>query len=198
MNKNWYITLVVLLILLIGGLTGYYIYKLNKTSNLENMEETELAKQEVKQENFINNEISSIETSQKEVKISPNAKVIQKIYYNYCDHMTREEENVKEEYVNETEEEFQKEYPDWKIENFSENEITVYKEEEGMCKKHYKIKDTNGILTVYTLNEKGEETLKEVTGVVTQYLPETDFALVQDGIEAIGDEQLYSILEDFE
>lgn len=43
-----------------------------------------------------------------------------------------------------------------------------------------------------------KETLKEMTHIVTSYLPETDLAKLKEGIQVVGKEELNSTIEDYE
>ena len=116
------------------------------------------------------NEINNVvPTAVVEEKVSPNAKVLQKQYYK-----------------------------DWNVDSFSKNEIIIYKEESGFCNQHYLIKEHNGVLGIYTIDENGKITLKEDTEIQTMYLPEADLEKVKQGIEAVGNMELNSALEDFE
>ena len=60
------------------------------------------------------------------------------------------------------------------------------------------IKENNGYIAIYYLDEQGNETLKETTSIVMQYLPETDIERLKQGIHVVGDEQLNATLEDYE
>ena len=163
----------------------------NETKGTELKETTELAKN-----NF--NENNSIETSAIETKISPNAKIIKKEYYKKCDHLKKEVEDIPQKLINKSEEDVEKEYSDWKIEGYSANEIVIYKEYGGLCDEHYIVKQHNGVLGIYKLNTEGEEVFVKDTEIQTQYLPEIDILKLQEGITAIGQAELNSVLEDFE
>ena len=63
---------------------------------------------------------------------------------------------------------------------------------------HYVVREHGEVLGIYTTDETGEETWKEDTDIATRYLTEEDLIKVQEGIKAIGDDQLHSVLEDFE
>lgn len=126
-----------------------------------------------------------IETSVSDEKVSPNATLIIKKHYKKCGHTTEDYASVPEEVVNKTEDEVKKIYSDWKIERFSENELVLYKELTGICKEHYILKEHNGVIGIYTLNDSDEKIFQEDTSIATEYLPEEDFIRIQEGIEAI-------------
>lgn len=195
MKKGWIIGILIALLLLVGIVAGIYVHQKNQTPNGNFVQNKELA-QESKEKEENNN--LAISTSTIEEKISPSSKLIQKQYFKGCDHLIRSIKDIPEELVNSTEQEIERTYPDWKIEKFSKDEIVIYQEKEGFCNQHYKVKEHNGVLGIFTIDENGNETLKEDTEIETQYLPEIDLQKVKEGIEAMGDEQLHSILEDFE
>ena len=74
----------------------------------------------------------------------------------------------------------------------------MYKEEEGICKEHYILRDYNGYIAIYRLESDGKETLQEITGIVTSYLPEIDIERLNIGIRVNGKQELHSSLEDYE
>lgn len=189
--KKWVIITICVLVLLGLGALFAIIQNNNETKGTELQESTELASN-----NF--NENNSIETSAIETKISPNAKIIKKEYYKKCDHLKKEVEDIPQKLINKSEEDVEKEYSDWKIEGYSANEIVIYKEYEGLCDEHYIVKQHNGVLGIYKLNTEGEEVFVKDTEIQTQYLPEIDILKFQEGIKAIGQAELNSVLEDFE
>lgn len=189
MRKGWIIALAIFL-LIIGVALGISVYNKNKTDNTNIVDNKKLA-----EENEINNVVP---TAVVEEKVSPNAKVIQKQYFTGCNHLLKETKDIPENLVNKNKEEVEKYYKDWNVDSFSKNEIIIYKEESGFCNQHYLIKEHNGVLGVYTIDGNGKITLKEDTEIQTMYLPEADLEKVKQGIEAVGNMELNSALEDFE
>lgn len=195
MRKGWIIAIIALLLLMIGIVVGISVFRMNQTHNNNMLEDKQLAEEQENKEEEINNVIV---TSVIEEKTSPNTTFIQKQYFKGCDHIQKETMEISEEDVNLTQEQMQKQYSDWKIEKFSSNEVVLYKEQEGYCGEHYVVRENNGTLAIYTLDENGKETWKEDTEIVTMYLPETDLARIREGIKVTGITNLRSILEDYE
>lgn len=190
---------IILGIILFGFLTGLYIYKI--TSVDENKEDMEIANKEIVEDECtaeyeLLEEIKAA-NAQKE-KISPNAKLITKVYYDGCGHTVKNTDIVQQEHINLTEEEFAEEYEDWEISQFSRDEIILSKTEEGICNEHYIIKEKDGYIAIYSLDENDNETLEDITEISTVVLPNTDLVKLQGGMRAYGKESLYSLLEDFE
>lgn len=194
MRTGWKIAIIIgiMLLFLIGVITGVYFYEKDKTKD-SNIGTKQLANLE---QNQIENEV--ISTSIAETKLSPNCTITEKQYFKGCDHFIKEIKEIPEEWINFTEEQVKEQYVDWKIESLTNNEIIVSQEKEGYCGMHYIVKEHGEVLGIYTTDETGEETWKEDTDIATRYLTEEDLIKVQEGIKAIGDDQLHSVLEDFE
>lgn len=64
--------------------------------------------------------------------------------------------------------------------------------------KHYILKDVDGKIVVYQIENNGEEILYEKTEISTEYLPDKDKALIVAGIEVKGEQKLNELLESFE
>ena len=97
-----------------------------------------------------------------------------------------------------TKEEFEKKYKDYQIEEFSSKQINLYTQVAGICPEHYLVGESEGIINIYKINEKGETELYETTNVSLEYLPVEDQEKIKSGIEAIGQENLNQILENLE
>ncbi|MCI9246309.1 MAG: hypothetical protein HFJ30_04195 [Clostridia bacterium] len=198
MRTGWKIAIAfgIMLLFLIGVITGVYFYEKDriKDSNIGTKQLAHLEQQE--NENQVENDVVSTSTS--ETKLSPNCTITEKQYFKGCDHFIKEIKEIPEEWINFTEEQVKEQYADWKIESLINNEIIVSQEKEGYCGMHYVVREHGEVLGIYTTDETGEETWKEDTDIATRYLTEEDLIKVQEGIKAIGDDQLHSVLEDFE
>lgn len=89
-------------------------------------------------------------------------------------------------------------YSQWEVKGFSPNEIVLYRQLDGICREHYLIKELDGVIAIYVLDENESATLQEKTSIATQYLTESDLENIKQGIRANGKEELNSILEDYE
>ena len=191
-----YIVLVILAIVL-SFFLGTYLYKLDKI-NEELAFEVEYTTNKAK--NAINQAEEILQrTSSSEDKINPDTKIIEKVYYNDCNHIVQTEKQAPEEMVNETKDLFQAEYIGWEIQKFTNTEVVVYKEIYDFCDEHYCIKDNNGTITVYKLDKYGKEKeLIEETDIQTQYLAEEDIEKLEEGIIVYNKAEVSKKLEDFE
>lgn len=131
-------------------------------------------------------------------KISANSQLILKKYFKQCDHTINEYVELPKELVNMTKEEVQKHYPDWEVIGFEKEKVILYKEFDGVCGEHFKLRVENGKVVVYIVDTDGKESLYEKTNISSEYLTETDLINMQDGLEIYGKEELNQIIEDFE
>ncbi len=131
-------------------------------------------------------------------KVSPDCKIILRKMYNKCNHIIDEQVELPQEIVNMNKEQLEKEYVNWKVESFSPNEVILYKEVDGQCGQHYILRDNDGIIVIYQINENGEEELLDETEISTEYLTQTDLIEIQKGLKVNSLEELNKILEDYE
>ena len=139
-----------------------------------------------------------LQASTKQEKISPNCFITFKVKYKKCGHVTSNCERVKDTLVNKTKEELQKEYINWNIEEFSEGNIVLSKDEEGYCNEHYLVQDKDGRVVVYKILEDGTKQNYEQTEISTEYLSDSDKIQIKEGIRINGKQNLNQLIEDFE
>lgn len=198
MKKSYIIGIIVTAILAITTALIIVFYNTkNSKSDLKTQTETQLAEKQIQNQNQEYN-LQMISTLASEEKASPMALLIFKTKYNSCGHIITNRVEIPKELVNKTEDEIKKQYEDWIIEEFTANQITFYKEKDGICNEHYILREKNGYLAIYTIDLFGNETLKEMTQIVTSYLPETDIMRLKEGIQVNGKEELNATLEDYE
>ena len=192
-----YIIFILIVALAISFVLGLYLYKLNKI-NEEIAFEAEY--QRIESQNVIKEAENILkETSSIDNKTSPNTKIIEKIYYNDCEHLVQTEKKITESLINKNESEFQIEYMGWEIQKFTPSEVVVYKEVNDFCNEHFLLKEVEGEIVIYSLDKYDNE--KEIireTGIQTKYLSELDIENLKKGIKVYGKKNLNSIIEDFE
>ncbi len=190
--KKYLIILLLTITFAILFALGIYIYQ-NNTANIKQNENVKLANYENQ-----TNTIEFIATSTGEVKITPNATVIYQTKYTQCGHIIENKSTVEEDMVNLNENELKEKYNEYQIKKFDDKEIILYKEEKGLCKEHYVLRNYNGYIAIYNLEANGKENLVEVTSIVTNYLPEIDIERLDIGIRVNGKQELNATLEDYE
>lgn len=153
---------------IIGFLIGRSIFKpAVDNSNIISQKENNLEKN-----NFINvekNEKIAVNTS--EEKISVNTIIKKVTYYSNCNHNIELIIKDKKKYINMTKEMLQKEFPDWEIKEFNRDNVILYKEEDDFCNEHFLVKDEDGYVTIYTIdNNENILELLDKTDISTKYL----------------------------
>lgn len=190
MKKRYLALIYVLSIIIcitIAVIIGMYIGKRN-TLEMERLSKN----------NEINVQNDSVSTSSAEEKLKPVANVYMKQYYKSCGHTCIEKYGIPEKVVNMTEEEVKKYYYGWKVESFSDKELLISKENPGLCDEHFIIRDVDGMVVVYNYDCDRNENLYLSTQVLTKYLPKEDVEKLNDGINIVGKENLYELLQDYE
>lgn len=195
MKKAIWIILLMGLAIISGFFVGIRLYNAKDSSN-------ELANnvENISNNNLINN-VTNIEilTSASEEKISIDTEIVEEIYYTECDHLIRATKRDIKNLVNMTKEELARKYPDWEIKEFSSERVVLYKEEQDFCNEHYLVKDVDGYVTVYSMNNNDKIIEQaEVTEIETRYLTETDQEDLKEGIKVYTEQKLNKLIEDFE
>ncbi len=196
MNNKIAITISIISIIILGIIFGYIMSgaafepTVNENAMLNN---NEILATE-------NNEfVVTLETSVvEEEKTTPNTLIVYKVYYTPCKHYIKTYEDIDTSLVNLTQQEFKERTREWSIEKFSSEEIELTKEVEAFCNEHYKLKLENNVIVIYQIDEFGNETEYEQTGITTEYLTNEDILKLTAGIEVYGKENLSSTIEDYE
>lgn len=196
MRKGYLISIIGIIIFAMLVIAGVVIY-INTNTNLEQKESNYIQENHI-QENLVNSNIDLITTTSKEEKVSPNCIFIFKVYYKKCEHITVDKETASQIMVNKTREDLESIYKDWNIVTFRNDEVLFYKEEEGICSEHYMLKELEGCIAIYSLDEEESQILKEKTAIITTYLPEEDINRLKEGIKVYGRDRLNKALEDYE
>lgn len=196
--KKWGIILGVVVIIIVAICVGVFIFNINDEPNNENNStNTNTNKVLNEVENSVKNDIT-VNTATNEEKISPNATLILKRKYKECGHIIKEYKRITDRLVNLTEKELIEKEKDWEVEKFSNMEVILIKEVEGVCNEHYILKESEGVIAVYKIGEDAKEELEELTGISIEYLTENDKMEIEQGIEVYGREELNSVLENYE
>lgn len=197
--RKGYLYSMIVVIIIIAVVAGILLFqgseKNNKVNTVQNSIENVVKQKEP--ENIVQT-TNTISVNSEQEKVSPKAVLILKKEYTECGHTIKQYSKLPENLVNCTKEEIQEAYSDWEIEKFSPQEVILIKQEAGICREHYLLKEKDGKIAIYKIGENEEETLKEETEISTQYLTPTDLLKIQQGIKVYGEEGLNSALEDFE
>ena len=199
MNKT-IITMLSIIVIMIAIFTAIVIYKTNNKEEIDNIEF------KIAEENILDDctdeyeEIQEgmLQASTNQEKISPNCFITFKTNYKKCGHETNKYEKIDDNLVNKTKEELQKVYNGWKIEDFSDSNIILSKEEEGYCDEHYWVQDKEGKVAIYKILEDGTKQKFQETEISIEYLSDSDKIQIKEGIRVNGIQNLNQLIEDFE
>jgi len=199
MNKT-IITMLSIIVIMIAVFTAIVIYKANNKEEIYNVE-TKIAEENILDDctdeyEEIQEEMLQASTNQE--KISPNCFITFKTKYKKCGHETNKYEKIDDNLVNKTKEELQKIYSEWKIEDFSDSNIVLSKDEDGYCDEHYLIQDKEGKVVIYKILEDGTKQKFQETEISIEYLSEADKVQIKKGIRVNGMQNLNQLIEDFE
>ena len=198
--KKYTIFTVIVLGLILGFLTGLYLYKINQIY----AEDKEIIAEKIEDEcteigELDEEEIASlIVTASKEEKTSPNCTITLKVYHEACKHLVERKEKIEKAEVNITEEELKERFKDWEVQEFTPTAIVLYKEVEEFCNEHFLLKDKDGYIAIYQLDENENTKLLRMTDISTEYLSEEDLKKIQEGLKVYTEKELNRTLEDFE
>lgn len=206
MKKSWIIMLIITIIV-VGIIMGIIIYnKSGKESAKENIVENVVKEVSEKVtdectdewEEMNEKEKQELEANSTDEKMSPNCLIIFRKYFKECQHTINEYVDIPSKLVNKTQIDLIKEYSDWEVKQYSSTEIILYKEYDGQCNQHFILRENNGKITVYRINQNNKEEVFENTEISVDYLTETDKIQIKNGINVYGKEELNQLIENFE
>lgn len=186
--RNFKYIFLLFIVLITSFFIGYMGYKIYDSK-------TEVGEVKEITENIVEPEKEVNSTTE---KVSPNARIIMRTYYEKCGHCEEEEVEIPIEMVNCTQEEIENKYKDLELETFSSDKLEFLKKENGICNNHYILKEKNNEINIYKLNSNEEEIFYDKTSISKEYLSDIDLEKIKKGIVVYGKEELNSILEDYE
>lgn len=197
--KKWGFLLGIAIIIIVAIFVGIFLFNSSNKKSQNTLNNINTNNEIVtNQVNYsVKNDIT-INTNTNEEKISPNATLILKRKYKDCGHIIKEYKRIPNDLVNLTKEELVEKYNEWDIEKFSNTEVILIQETEGVCDEHYVLRQKDGVIAVYRIDDDEKEVLEELTGISIEYLTENDKMEIEQGIKVYGKEELNGILENYE
>lgn len=193
MDNKRIIYISIILCVIFSIITGIGTYKYSQRKTISN---SITIKQLGDSGKSMDNEF--VETASREVRVNPTARIKMRQYYKKCGHTTENDFSVPEDIINMNKKQVENYYFGWNVESFSSSEIVVSKVNSGICDEHYIIKDVDGLVNVYYIDDSSNESLVYSTEIETKYLPKEDSEKLKKGISIVGKENLSSLLEDYE
>lgn len=191
MKKGIIILSVIFVLMFLSIGIGFYFIKVNQIGMIKQ-------EKDILENSIDEKKVKVVEANAKKIRITPKTKLILKTFYTKCNHAMNSYVELPKELVNMDEEELKKQYLEWNIEKFTEEEVILLKEENAFCNEHYVLKEKDGRIAIFNVNQKGEEILKEITSISTEYLTQNDLLNIRSGIKVYGVEELNKTLEDYE
>ena len=195
-----HIIIIILIGTILGFLTGIYLYRINKIDTNEFEQEIAIIEDECTEIAELEEigGLDLIRTNSEEEKASPNCILTLKVYYNNCGHLIEKKQKIKETEVNMTEEELKNRFQEWEVQKFTATEIVLYKEVNEFCNQHFLLKEQDGYITIFKLNQDNSTEFFQTTEISTEYLAEEDLEQIRNGIKIYTQKELNKTLEDFE
>jgi len=186
----YYGFLIFLFCVLVGFVYSRLWYNLNYKLSAENIKSNI--------NNIGENKVETIETSDIDEKVSPNAYFALKKYYGECGHYDIQYAELPIELINLNKEKVNGMYEGWNVEEFSKNLVVLCTEIQGLCDEHYIVKLEDGYIKVYNLEKDEKFKLYKQTEITKEYLTEEDVKILEEGLNVYGKGTANAVLEDFE
>lgn len=138
------------------------------------------------------------QTASLEEKIGPDTRLVLEKRFEDCKHTVIREVELPTEMVNLTYDDLKKQYPEWSVKEFSEDKVVLYRLADGLCDEHFVVRDENGVVVVYKLDENYNKSLYEKTDIYTEFLPDQDADRLAQGIYVYTISDLNKELENLE
>ncbi len=129
--------------------------------------------------------------------ITQSTKVIFKTYYTLCGHMLDEDPQDMINLINLSEEELKLKFSDWKVNEFSKQQVILSREISTYCPRHYIIGVKDGYIAIYVYDSEGKKVLFEQTDISISTLTAEDQKNLEYGIIADSEDELQQKLEGF-
>lgn len=194
LGRKVFVGICILIIIALGIAAGLYLYDMNNINQ-------KAINNNVTQVNNEENDIemmNTLEIANQGEKTTPNTLITYKTYYTKCNHYINEYKDIDISSVNLNEEEIKEKNKDWRIKEFSPEQIVLEKEVEEFCNQHYKLKLLDDNIIVFTIDENNYEKEYQKTEITSEYLTDEDVVKLKEGILVYGKENLSSVLEDYE
>ncbi len=216
-TKGLKITLVIV-ILIAGFSSGYYVnIYLNKEDNANISSRSEGGKvgqisdniDKTTLNNTINSAFESIEDKGKASipsednktddlqRITVDTVVIFEQEYLGCGHKTLDNYKGYQDMLGMTYKEVVELYSEWEIKKFNSNEVSLTRQINDKCLKHYEVKEYNGEIGVFYKNMGTENRMKQLVPIDVRRLRSEDRKKLSEGIAVDSEEELAQLLEDF-
>ena len=198
------------LLLVLGFTYGYFkedVQVFHKPYFLKSVEEVEESsevseldtKTQDQQSQPFSNDDSSLSVSKDFV--SEQTKLILKTYYMQTRDTAVKEEKLPLDLIgssmDELDDYLRNNYAEWDIRECSKNRVELYRTVNGASPGHFIVRERNGYIAVYQLDEYGNEILYKQTDISVEFLGDIDRKKLKEGIIVKGTSGVEQILQDY-
>ncbi len=88
-------------------------------------------------------------------------------------------------------------YTDWEVRKFNQDFVELYRAIDGVSPNHFIVREKDGYIVVFQLDDKGHEMFFKQTDVSTDFLSDIDRKKLKEGIIVKGIDGVEQILEDY-
>ncbi|MGE5473632.1 MAG: BofC C-terminal domain-containing protein [Ignavibacteriales bacterium] len=128
--------------------------------------------------------------------IRPGAIIIIEKKYTKCGHVSSTQIDAPEDMVNLNESQFKLVFKNWNVSLFSPEKVILSKEIQTKCMNHFILKEKDGFIAVYYQESINGISLKEVTSISVENLPQKEKSRLKEGIKIESVQDLAQTLED--
>jgi len=133
--------------------------------------------------------------------VSEQTKLILKTYYTQTRDTAVKEEKLPLDLIgrsiDELEDYLRNNYTEWDIRECSQNRVELYRALDGASPGHFIVRERNGYIVVYRLDEYGNEVFYKQTDVSVEFLSDIDRKKLKEGIIVKGTSGVEQILQDY-
>ncbi len=159
-------------------------------------------KKKIEEKQITERDTHEVEILKEEKRISPNTFIEERINYASCGHVITKIKKVSEEQVNmnraQFEEYMHENFPNQRIVSFSPSRIAIGINKNHLCENHYVIRESQGKIAIFSIDEDGQRILDKVfNDYPISLLMEVDQQKLKEGIIVDSQEELSDVLQNF-
>lgn len=200
-KKRIAILIIGLMLLIVFGISYYINFDIgDETNSVSKINENLKIPDSLKKLNNVdvNDVINEDKTAGEDAFIlQENHKIKYITLFTICEHKIEREIDLPPIFIGLDEEEFMEKNPGWDLLEANERIITIVREIDTYCPRHFIIGLEGQYIAIYTYNEDGERVLKETTDINIDTLTPEDQSILESGIVADTEDDLEQKLEGF-
>ncbi|AOT72811.1 BofC C-terminal domain-containing protein [Geosporobacter ferrireducens] len=133
--------------------------------------------------------------------ITNNTRFLLRTYFEKTRDTITRENKIPSEMIGKSLEEFsiylQNAYSEWDIRELNKDLVELYRIKDAISPNHYIVKQSNGFIAIFNVDEEGNPILLEQTNIPVSALTEVDREKLKQGIVVKGMDGVNQIIEDY-